>query len=138
MKDKKWGSRVPTLQEQEFYNIEDLSKDQLEEMKPRNIVGCDPGKRSLVYMMDDKGNKLQYTAPQRKRESKTKTNQRILLVEKKRNNIIEKETHLSFQNSKSVDYDKFKEYLVEKDKLNKETLEFCPILNLRWCKRKEI
>ena len=124
LKDKKWGSRVPTLQEQEFHTIEDLSKDQLEEMKPRNIVGCDPGKRSLVYMMDDKGNKLQYTAPQRKRESKAKTNQRILLVEKKRNNIIEKETHLSFQNSKSVDYEKFKKYLVEKDKLNKETLDF--------------
>ena len=124
LKNKKWGSRVPTLQEQEFHNIEDLSKDQLEEMKPRNIVGCDPGKRSLVYMMDDKGNKLQYTAPQRKRESKAKTNQRILLVEKKRNNIIEKETRLSFQNSKSVDYEKFKMYLVEKDKLNKETLDF--------------
>jgi len=124
LKDKKWGSRVPTLQEQDFHNIEDLSLEQLKEVAPRNIVGCDPGKRSLVYMMDDKGNKLQYTAPQRKRESKAKTNQRILLVEKKRNNIIEKENHLSFQNSKSVDYDKFKEYLVEKDKLNKETTEF--------------
>ena len=124
LKDKKWGSRVPTLQEQDFYNIEDLSTEQLTELAPRNIIGCDPGKRSLVYMMDDKGNKLQYTAPQRKRESKAKTNQRILLVEKKRNNIIEKETHLSFQNSKSVDYEKFKMYLVGKDKLNKETLDF--------------
>jgi hypothetical protein len=124
LKDKKWGSRVPTLQEQEFHNIEDLSLEQLKEVAPRNIVGCDPGKRSLVYMMDSQGNKLQYTAPQRKRESKAKTNQRILLVEKKRNNIIKKETDLSFQNSKSVDYDKFKEYLVEKDKLNKETTEF--------------
>ena len=124
LKDKKWGSRVPTLQEQDFHNIEDLSREQLKEVAHRNIVGCDPGKRSLVYMMDDKGNKLQYTAPQRKRESKAKTNQRILLVEKKRNNIIEKETHLSFHNSKSVDYEKFKKYLVEKDKLNKETLDF--------------
>ena len=124
LKDKKWGSRVPTLQEQDFHNIEDLSIEQLKEVEPRNIVGCDPGKRSLVYMMDSNGNKLQYTAPQRKRESKAKTNQRILLVEKKRNNIIEKETHLSFQNSKSVDYEKFKEYLVEKDKLNKETIDF--------------
>ena len=124
LKDNKWGSRVPTLQEQEFHNIEDLSTEQLTELAPRNIVGCDPGKRSLVYMMDDKGNKLQYTAPQRKRESKAKTNQRILLVEKKRNNIIEKETYLSFQNSKSVDYEKFKKYLVDKDKLNKETLDF--------------
>jgi len=124
LKDKKWGSRVPVLQEQDFYNIEDLSKEQLDTLKDRNIVGCDPGKRSLVYMMDKNGNKLQYTAPQRKRESKTKTNQRILLIERKRNGIIEKETHLSFQNSKSVDYEKFKVYLVEKDKLNKETTEF--------------
>ena len=97
LKDKKWGSRVPTLQAQDFHNIEDLSLEQLKEVATRNIVGCDPGKRSLVYMMDDKGNKLQYTAPQRKRESKAKTNQRILLEEKKRNKITEKETHLSFQ-----------------------------------------
>ena len=124
LKDKKWGSRVPTLQEQDFYNIEDLSKEQLDTLKERNIVGCDPGKRSLVYMMDKNGNKLQYTAPQRKRESKAKTNQRILLEEKKRNKIVEKETILSLQNSKSVDYERFKVYLVEKDKLNKETTEF--------------
>ena len=124
LKDKKWGSRIPILQEQDFYNIEDLSKEQLDTLKERNIVGCDPGKRSLVYMMDNNGNKLQYTAPQRKRESKAKTNQRILLVERKRNCIIEKETQLSFQNSKSVDYEKFKTYLVEKDKLNKETTDF--------------
>jgi len=124
LKDKKWGNKVPVLQEQDFYNIEDLSKEQLDTLKERNIVGCDPGKRSLVYMMDKNGNKLQYTAPQRKRESKAKTNQRILLQEKKKHNIIQKETELSLQNSKSVDYNKFKLYLVEKDKLNKETTEF--------------
>ena len=124
LKDKKWGSRVPVLQEQDFYNIEDLSKEQLYTLKDRNIVGCDPGKRSLVYMMDKNGKKLQYTAPQRKKESKAKCNERILLLERKRNGIIEKETHLSLQNSKSVDYNKFKVYLVEKDKLNKETTEF--------------
>ena len=124
LKDKKWGSRVPTLPAQDFHNIEDLSIEQLKEVAPRNIVGCDPGKRSLVYMMDSNGKKLQYTAPQRKRESKAKTNQRILLLEKKRNKITEKETQLSFQHSKSVDYEKFNEYLVEKDKLNKETTDF--------------
>jgi len=124
LKDKKWGSRVPVLQEQDFYNIEDLSKEQLDRLKDRNIVGCDPGKRSLVYMMDKNGNKLQYTAPQRKKESKAKCNERILLLERKLNGIIEKEIHLSLQNSKSVDYNKFKVYLVEKNKLNKETMEF--------------
>jgi hypothetical protein len=124
LKDKKWGARVPVLQEQDFYNIEDLPKQQLDTLKERNIVGCDPGKLSLVYMMDKNGNKLQYTAPQRKRESKAKCNQRILLLERKRNGVIEKETILSLQNSKSVDYEKFKTYLVEKDKLNKETTDF--------------
>ena len=123
-KDKKWGSKVPKMEEQYFYNIEDLSKEQLEALNERNIIGCDPGKRNLVYMIDEKGKKLQYTAPQRKRESKAKCNQRILLWEKKKTNIIEKETQLSLQNSKSVNIEKFKKYLVEKDKLNKETLEF--------------
>jgi hypothetical protein len=124
LKDKKWGSKVPALPEQDFYNIEDLSKEQLEELKPRNIVGCDPGKRSLVYMMDSNGKKLQYTAPQRKMESKAKCNQRILLEEKKKHGVIGLETELSSENSKSVDYEKFKSYLVEKDKLNKKVLDF--------------
>jgi hypothetical protein len=124
LKDKKWGSKVPTISEQEFYNIEDLSKEQLDSLKERNIVGCDPGKRSLVYMMDSNGNKLQYTAPQRKRESKAKTNQRILLEEKKKHGVILLETKLSSENSKSIDYEKFKTYLVEKDKLNKNVLDF--------------
>ena len=124
LKDKKWGSRVPVLQEQDFHTIEDLSKEQLDTLKDINIVGCDPGKHSLVYMMDKKGNKLEYTASQRKIESYGKRNQRILLQEKKKHKIIEKETRLSIQNSKSVNYDKFKVYLVEKDKLNKEITDF--------------
>jgi hypothetical protein len=124
LKDKKWGNKIPTLQEQDFHNIEDLSTEQLDTLKDRNIVGCDPGKHSLVYMMDKQGNKLQYTASQRKIENYGKKNERILLQEKKRNNIIEKETCLLSKNSKSVDYEKFKEFLVGKDKLNKETTEF--------------
>ena len=124
LKDKKWGSKVPTLPDQEFHNIEDLSLEQLTVLKPRNMVGCDPGKRNLVYMVDESGKKLQYTAPQRKRESKQKCNQRILLAEKKKHGITEKETHLSLQNSKSVRIDNYKSYLVEKQKLNQETTEF--------------
>ena len=124
LKDKKWGSKVPTLPEQDFYNVEDLPIQQLETLKPKNMVGCDPGKRNLVYMVDETGKKLQYTAPQRKRESKQKCNQRILLVEKKKHGIIEKETHLSLQNSKSVSIDNYKMFLVEKNKLNQETTEF--------------
>ena len=124
LKDKKWGSKMPTIPPQEFHNIEDLSKEHLDNLKDRNIVGCDPGKRSLVFMKDENGKTLQYTAPQRRIESKAKCNQRILLMEKQRNGIIELETKLSEQNSKTMDYEKFKTYLVEKDKLNKETFDF--------------
>ena len=124
LKEKKWGSKIPEMEEQEFYNIEDLPIEQLNTLKNRNIIGCDPGKRSLVYMVDEFGKKLQYTAPQRKRESKAKTNQRILLLERKRNGIVEKETIMSEKNSKTVDYSLFKEYLVSKNKLNEETFEF--------------
>jgi hypothetical protein len=121
---KKWGSKVPQKPEQEFHNIEDLSKEQLDQLKDRNIIGCDPGKRSLVYMIDKDGNKLQYTSPQKMRESKSKCNKRILQIEKGKNDITKLETDLSEYNSKTVDYQKFKEYLVEKDKINKETQEF--------------
>jgi hypothetical protein len=108
LKDKKWGSKVSIIEEQEYNNIQDLSKEQLEFLKNKVIVGCDPGKHSLVYMMDEEGNKLQYTSSQRKKESKSKRNQKVLLAEKKKNGIIEKETHLSTQNSKTTDYEKFK------------------------------
>ena len=124
LKDKKWGSKVPTIPPQEFHNIEDLSREHLDNLKDRNVVGCDPGKRSLVFMKDKYGKTLQYTAPQRRIESKAKCNQRILLLEKRRCGIEMLETKLSEQNSKTMDYDKFKTYLAEKDKLNKETLDF--------------
>jgi len=108
----------------DYTNIEELDTQQLENLQSRNIIGLDPGKRSLVYMIDGQGNKLQYTAPQRKKESMTKRNQIILQREKKNNKINEYENVLSLQNSKSVNYNSFKSYLVEKDRLNKQTMEF--------------
>jgi hypothetical protein len=108
----------------EYISIEELDTQQLENLKTRNIVGLDPGKHSLVYMMDGQGNKLQYTAPQRKKESMAKRNQIILQREKKINKINYYENVLSLQNSKSINYNSFKSYLVEKDRLNIQTIEF--------------
>ena len=108
----------------DYISIDELDKQQLDNLKSRNIVGLDPGKRSLVYMMDGQGNKLQYTASQRKNESMAKRNQIILQREKKNKKINEYENVLSLQNSKSVNYNNFKSYLGEKDKLNKQIIEF--------------
>ena len=128
---KKWGSKVPQAEEQEFHNIEDLNKEQLTELKDRNIVGCDPGKRSLVYKIDSQGNKLQYTSPQKMCESKSKRNKRVLQKEKKKHGITLLETELTEHSAKTVDYQKFKEYLVLKNKLNQQTHEFYQKLTWR-------
>ena len=107
-----------------FNYIEDLHDSQLELLKGRNMVGVDPGKYNLLYMTDESGNKLRYTAFQRQTECMSKRNNRILLLEKQKNKIIEKETTLSDQNSKTVDYDKFKIYLKSKNQLNLELHSF--------------
>lgn len=116
----------PTCDTQQEYNfdyIEDLPKEELSELEDKNIIGCDPGKYNLLYMSD--GNKkLRYTAFQRRTESLSKRNSRIIYNEKVKNNIIEKETLLSEHNSKTVNYDKFKNYLIEKNKMNETVKDF--------------
>ena len=92
-------------------------------MKERKIVGCDPGKFSLVYMADGKS-KLRYNAFQRRTETMLKRNQRILLTEKKKKRIHEVEATLSECNSKSVDMKRFKDYLLQKNKINTKLRPF--------------
>jgi len=107
------------------YNyIDDYSKDETDKLKDRKIIGCDPGKLNMVYMADENGNKLRYTALQRRTESMAKRNNRIMTTEKVKANVIEKETVLSDYNSKTINYEKFKEYLKAKNKLNEELKEF--------------
>lgn len=107
-----------------FQYVEDLSAEKLADIQGRKIVGGDPGKYSLAYLADAEGNKLRYNAFQRRTESMAKRNARIIQTEKKKQNVIEKESELSDKNSKTVDYDKFKEYLKEKNKLNAQLKDF--------------
>ena len=107
-----------------FQYVEDLSTEKLADIQSRKIVGGDPGKYSLVYLADAEGNKLRYNVFQRRTESMTKRNARIMQTEKKKHNVIEKETELSDKNSKTVDYEKFKEYLIKKNQLNASLKDF--------------
>jgi len=124
VENKKWGSKIPIVEEKEYPYLESLDDAELVKLKSRKIIGCDPGKRSLVYMVDEEGRKLQYTAPQKRIESKAKRNAYVLGIEKRRFGISKKETLLSDYNGKTSHYEKFKIYLVEKSKLNKETSDF--------------
>lgn len=108
-----------------FPNIESLSIDQrMYILNNCNVVGCDPGKRSLVYMHDSKGNKLQYTAPQRRFESKSKTHSNRMFKLRKEHGIVEVEDILSEYNSKSVNFYKFREYINKKVYVNSISHEF--------------
>ena len=120
---KKYKENKNIDEDNELY-INELNDDDLEICKSKKIVTIDPGKSNMVFMMDKDKNKLRYTAPQRRRESLRKRNNNIILREKQKNKIIEEETKLSSYNCKSVNYNKFKEYIKEKTKLNDKVRKF--------------
>ena len=107
-----------------YIYIEDLNDNYLEICKTKKIVSIDPGKSNLVYMMDENKNKLRYTSHQRRTESLTVRNNRIIRNEKYKNNIIQYETELSKFNCKSVNIEEFKNYIIEKNKLNTKKKRF--------------
>ena len=104
-------------------SIETFDANHCQALTGRTVVGVDPGKFNIVYMTDGE-KKLRYTAYQRRTEMMAKRNQRILLTEKKRHGIIERETELSDRNSKIVDVNTFKEYVRAKNSMNAELRKF--------------
>ena len=75
-------------------------------------------------MLDEEKNKLKFTAPQRRFESKAKKSAWILEEEKKINGIYKFESALSEKNGRTVDYEKFQKYLIAKSILNKKVGDF--------------
>lgn len=101
---------------EEFLYIDEVSKNQLE----GNHIFIDPGKRSLLTMMDDDGNFLSYTNKQRITETKRLKYQALLQNYKDKLEITIKETELIGYNSKSCNLIKFKEYIDKKLEINEE------------------
>jgi hypothetical protein len=98
-----------------------------DELRKKKIVCADPNLSDLVYCgsknNDDKLQTFRYTQNQRRLETRTKkynkiidsTNKEIKINDK---TIKELETVLSKYNSKTTNYEKFNDYLKEKNKLN--------------------
>ena len=104
----------------ELCYIDDLSDEQIEEFKNKKIVTADPGKKYLLYMIDDENNVLKYSSGQRSMESLNTRNRRIKATNKLQHpEITNAETELSKYNCKTNNYEKFKEYIKEKYKCNK-------------------
>ena len=98
-----------------------------EELKNKKIVSVDPNRSDLIYCgSKDKNGKLEtfrYTQNQRRLETRTKKYMKItdkVNKETKINNqtIKQIESTLSVLNSKTVNYDDFKKYVKEKNKVN--------------------
>ena len=73
VENKKWGSKIPAFEEKEYPQLESLDDLQLNDLKSRKIIGCDPGKRSLVYMVDEE--EIDYNIPLHRKELKVKLNE---------------------------------------------------------------
>ena len=130
LKDEKRGSKLLTLPPLPLINdfpklIEMNESEKVFALNDNvNIIGCDPGKKSLVYMVDSFGNKLQYSAFQRKFESKSYRSEYILKHAKEEHKVSQLESSLSEENSKTVVYAKFQQYLFLKTQLNINTKQF--------------
>ena len=98
-----------------------------DELRSKKFVCIDPGCSDLIYCgSKDENDKLQtfrYTQNQRRLETRTKKYNKI--IEEVNNttfingkNIKEIESVLSHHNKRTCHYEKFKNYLIEKNKLN--------------------
>ena len=81
-------------------------------------IGLDPGYNLVIYMVDENNVFYKYSGCRRRYENYTKRSNQIILKEKKKNNIIEKETELSKFNSKSLKVDEYKQFIVNKNRIN--------------------
>lgn len=108
----------------EFPYLEDLNTTEYSKLKKdNNWVVCDPGKRVLLYLKNEKGDCLRYTNKTHLKKIKRIKYQTLLQNYKKKNGIDVIERQLTSYNSKSCIYSKFKDYIKKKNVLNKQLLD---------------
>jgi hypothetical protein len=107
----------------DFKYLEDLNDNELEEIKNNNWVVIDPGKKTLLYMKDKKGKILKYTNKKHVKETKRIKYQKLLQNYRNKNNISEIENELKNYNSKTCNLEKFKTYILNKNRINKILFE---------------
>jgi len=112
--------RKESLISKEKY-IQDIENYSMLKNKNKNIVGIDPGKSDLIFCSD--GNKtFRYTQNQRRKETKSKKFRKILQREKQ--GLFPLEAELSLHNHKTLDYQKFKDYIKAKNSFNNQVFDF--------------
>jgi len=103
-------SPLPTINKKNQVNQSEKSTSDLKDLLTKNIVGVDPGKHSIVYMVDKSSKRMRYTNVQRRFEMNTPRFQRKLL-ELKSDELKLLEAQLSRTNSRSPSLSEFQKYL---------------------------
>ena len=121
----------------EFPYIDEVNFDTLKNSyENENYVFVDPGKNNLLYMMDKNNNFMKYTNKQRIRETERLKIQNQIQKIKEKKDIDKIENELSNYNSKTCDYNKFKEFVKKKEEINEKVFSFYKELFLRRMKRR--
>lgn len=108
----------------------DEYKGDFVDLSNKKYVSIDPNKDDLIYCgtgtrENNDFKTFRYTNNQRSKETRKRKNKKILLNEKKKEpSIIVSETELSNYTSKTNDFNKFKEYIISKNKINLEINKF--------------
>ena len=126
-KDKVFGDKIPKVNnEMEFTKVEDLPNKKCDEYltDKYKLVSLDPGKIRPITMIDENNKFFKYTACRRRFETYTKRNNYIILQEKKKNEIIQKETQLSKFKSNTLVSEEYKKFIINKTIINNELKEF--------------
>jgi hypothetical protein len=112
----------------------ELYIDELNDYTPlqnKKIVAIDPGKCDIIYCVDGcckDATTFRYTQDSRRKETKSKKYNKLILEFKKEKidgkTIIDYETELSQYNKKSLDINKYKEYIKKKNEINQKLFQF--------------
>src|SRR4029078_12005278 len=103
--------------------IDEFAEDEYTILQKTNVVAVDPNMSDLIYCIDDNGQKFRYTQDQRRKETKQKKYRNILRENKLNTKIddktiVEWETTLSHHNKKTLNFNKFKDYIEQKNIMN--------------------
>jgi len=102
----------------DFLYLEDLNDKQLEELKNSDWEVVDPGVNTLLQIKGKNGKKYRYTNRKHAKLTKRLKYQRLIQNYKNKNDISKVENELTKYNSKTCNFDKFKEFIKNKNKIN--------------------
>ena len=118
----------------EWKYLEDLTPEEAEDLKSGFTV-CDPGKKNLLYLMNEEGKKLRFTSKERNKFIKLKDFQTTIEKFRRNKGILALEAPLREVCGKSSNLEGFKKYIRVKNEVNRNlgNLYNCEIFRkLKW------